>query len=102
MIDLSLLIDQYGGFVASMAVIAVAISKAGFGGAMASLSAPIMLLAFTHHNLCVLLPLLVADIWVVWFWHLGVRRIIIVMTVTALFGHTGWFMLHYGALDDRG
>jgi len=49
MIDLSLLIDQsYGGFfVASMAVIAVAISKAGFGGAMASLSAPIMLLAFT-------------------------------------------------------
>ena len=107
MIDLSLLSEQsYGGFfVASMAVIAVAISKAGFGGAMASLSAPIMLLAFTpSQSLGVLLPLfLVADIWVVWFWrHLGVRRIIIVMTVTALFGQfIGWLMLHYGALDDR-
>lgn len=107
MIDLSLLIDHayIGYFVAGLAVIAVAISKAGFGGAMASLSAPIMLLAFTPSQaLGILLPLfLITDIWVVWFWrHLGVRRIIIVMTITALFGQfIGWLMLHYGALDDR-
>ena len=107
MIDYSLLIAQsyFGFFIAALAVVAVAISKAGFGGAMASLSAPIMLLAFTPSQaLGVLLPLfLITDIWVVWFWrHLGVRRIIIIMTATALLGQfIGWLMLRYGALDDR-
>ena len=86
------------------AVTAVAISKSGFGGAAGSLATPIMLVVFAPTQaLGILLPLfIVIDLWVVWFWrHLGVRRIIIAMTVTGLFGQlTGWLLLRYGAIND--
>lgn len=106
MIDSSLImsLSLYGWVIAILAVIMVAISKAGFGGALASLSAPIMLLAFSPSQaLGILLPLfLITDIWVVWFWrHLGVRRIIFFMTISGLLGQmAGWALLSWGAVDD--
>ena len=106
MIDFSLVSEAsyFGFFIGILSVIAVAVSKAGFGGALASLSAPIMLIAFTPTQaLGILLPLfLITDVWVVWFWrHLGVRRIIMFMTIAGLLGQLiGWAMLHFGALDD--
>lgn len=86
------------------AVTAVAISKSGFGGAAGSLATPIMLVIFAPTvALGILLPLfIIIDLWVVWFWrHLGVRRIIIAMTITGLLGQiTGWLLLRYGAIND--
>lgn len=106
MLDFSLLegaplITLLIGFVA---VAGVSISKAGFGGALGSLSTPIMLLIVSPTvALGILLPLfIIIDLWVVWFWrHLGVRRIIIFMTVTGLLGQIiGWALLRMGTLND--
>ena len=88
-----------------VAVLSVSISKAGFGGAMGSLSMPIMLLIFTPTlSLGILLPLfIIIDIWVVWSWrHLGSRRIILFLTISGLLGQLlGWALLRIGAIDDN-
>lgn len=107
MFDLSLLAPApyLSVIVGLCAILSVSISKAGFGGALGSLSMPIMLLVFVPTKaLGILLPLfLVIDVWVVWHWRrLGVRRIIIIMTVCGLLGQAiGWALLSYGAIDDR-
>ena len=56
--------------IAVFAVLAVSISKSGFGGALGSFSVPIMLFVLPPKlALGVLLPLfLVTDIWVVYIW----------------------------------
>ena len=106
MADLSLLADAplFSIFIGIISVLAVAISKAGFGSAFGSLAAPIMLFAFEPAiALGILLPLfLLTDIWLVWTWrHVGVRRIIIVMTICAVIGQIcGWAVLRFGAMDD--
>ena len=92
-------------FIGLVAVLSVSISKAGFGGAMGSLSMPIMLLIFTPTlSLGILLPLfIIIDVWVVWSWrHLGSRRIILFLTISGLLGQLlGWALLRIGAIDDN-
>lgn len=87
-----------------LSVAAVSISKAGFGGALGSLAAPIMLFILPPSvTLGVLLPIyIIIDVWVVWFWrHLGVRRIIIFMTICGVLGQLiGWALLRLGTLND--
>ena len=107
MIDLSLLAPAPALYFAigAIAVLAVAISKAGFGGALGSLSMPILLLIYSPTlALGILLPLfIVIDIWVVWVWrHSGVKRIILIMTITGLLGQLlGWALLRLGVINDR-
>ena len=78
------------------ATLIVAISKAGFGGAMGSLSLPIMLLALPPGPaLSVLLPVfLLCDFYVGWkYYRHAVRRIVIIMTITACLGQLiGWLL----------
>ena len=106
MLDLSLLTTAplYSLFIGFCAVMAVAVSKAGFGGSLGALSTPIMVLAFSPvHALGILLPIfIVIDIWVVWHWRkLGVRRIIFWMVFFGLAGQlAGWALLRFGAFDD--
>lgn len=104
--NLSLLGDApyFAFFIAILAVLAVAISKSGFGGALGALSAPIMLFAFSPSAaLSILIPIFIAiDIWVVWQWRKeGVRRIIIWMVIWGIFGQIiGWGLLRLGTIDD--
>ena len=91
-------------FISMLAVLAVAISKSGFGGALGALSAPIMLFAFPPTvALSILIPIFILiDIWVVWQWRKeGVRRIIIWMVIWGTIGQIlGWGLLRLGAIDD--
>ena len=79
-----------------LATLLVAISKAGFGGAMGALSLPFMLLALPPSlALSVLLPVfLLCDFYVGWkYYRRAVRRIVIVMTFAACFGQVaGWLL----------
>ena len=106
LLNLSLLGDApvFALFIAMLAVLAVAISKSGFGGALGALSAPIMLFAFSPSvALSILIPIFIAiDIWVVWHWRKeGVRQIIIWMVVWGIFGQIiGWGLLRLGTIDD--
>ena len=81
------------------AVTAVAISKSGFGGAMGSLSVPILLFVLPPKAaLGVMLPLfLVIDIWVVYVWRRMLnRRILLIMCLFGLSGQmVGWLLFDY-------
>ena len=94
---------EYFWFVAVIAVLAVSISKAGFGGAMASLSVPILILVLPpKQSIGVLLPLfLVTDIWVVYIWRKMLeKRILLVMCSFGIFGQiVGWLLFDY--LNDQ-
>ena len=104
--DFSLLGDNplFALFIAMLAVLAVAISKSGFGGALGALSAPIMLFAFQPTvALSILIPIFILiDFWVVWQWRKkGVRQIIIWMVIWGTIGQLiGWSLLRLGAIDD--
>ena len=60
----------YFWLICFLSVMAVSISKSGFGGALGSLSTPILLFVLPPKlALGVLLPLfLITDIWVVYLW----------------------------------
>ncbi len=94
---------EYFWFIAVLAVLAVSISKAGFGGAMGSLSVPILILVLPPiQALGVLLPLfLVTDVWVVFIWRKMLeKRILLVMCTFGIFGQiVGWFLFDY--LNDE-
>ena len=86
-----------------LAVLAVSISKAGFGGAMGSLSVPILIFVLPPKlALGVLLPLfLVTDVWVVYIWrNMLEKRILFVMCVFGIIGQiVGWLLFDY--LNDK-
>ena len=81
------------------AVTAVAISKSGFGGALGSLSVPILLFVLPPKAaLGVMLPLfLVIDIWVVYVWRRMLdRQILLIMCLFGLMGQLiGWLLFDY-------
>ena len=81
------------------AVIAVAISKSGFGGALGSLSVPILLFVLPPKAaLGVMLPLfLLVDVWVVYVWRRMLdRRILLIMCLFGLLGQlVGWLLFDY-------
>ena len=82
-----------------MSVMALAISKSGFGGALGSMSMPILLLVIPPKPaLGVLLPIfLITDVWVVYIWrkHINVRFVVI-MCVFGLAGQlAGWLLFDY-------
>ena len=84
-------------------VLAVAISKSGFGGALGALSAPLLLLVLPPKMaLAVLLPIfLITDVMVViaW-WKYGVMRLVWVMAGFAIIGQLlGWLLFDY--IDDN-
>ena len=94
---------EYFWVLAVLAVLAVSISKAGFGGAMGSLSVPILIFVLPPKQaLGVLLPLfLVTDIWVVYIWrNMLEKRILLVMCGFGIFGQiVGWLLFDY--LNDQ-
>ena len=94
---------EYFWFLAVLAVLAVSISKAGFGGAMGSLSVPILLFALPPKlAIGVLLPLfLVTDVWVVYLWRKMLdKRILLFMCAFGLIGEVvGWLLFDY--LNDK-
>ena len=88
---------------AGLAVLAVTISKSGFGGALGSLSLPLLLFVLPPKiALGVLLPLfLITDVWVVYIWRRMLdRRILMIMCGFGLLGQLlGWILFDY--LSDR-
>ena len=94
---------EYFWVLAVLAVLAVSISKAGFGGAMGSLSIPILIFVLPPKQaLGVLLPLfLVTDVWVVYIWrNMLEKRILLVMCAFGIIGQiVGWLLFDY--LNDQ-
>ncbi len=94
---------EYFWFLAVLAVLAVSISKAGFGGALGSFSVPILLFALPPKlAIGVLLPLfLVTDVWVVYIWRKMLdKRILLIMCLFGLIGEVlGWLLFDY--LNDQ-
>ena len=88
---------------AGLAVLAVTISKSGFGGALGSLSLPLLLFVLPPKiALGVLLPLfLITDVWVVYIWRRMLdRRILMIMFGFGLLEQLlGWLLFDY--LSDR-
>jgi len=84
-------------------VMAVSISKSGFGGALGSLSTPIMLFVLPPKlALGVLLPLfLITDVWVVYLWRKWTdRRFALIMCGFGVAGTlAGWLLFDY--FNDR-
>ena len=82
-----------------LSVTAVAISKSGFGGALGSLSMPIMLFVLPpKFALGVLLPIfLITDIWVVYIWRKHVHwRFVMIMCAFGLAGQmAGWLLFEH-------
>mgnify|MGYP001215213745 CR=1 FL=1 len=80
-------------------VITVAISKSGFGGALGSLSMPIMLFVLPpKFALGVLLPIfLITDVWVVYIWRKHVHwRFVTIMCAFGLAGQmAGWLLFDF-------
>ena len=103
--DASLMSNAPVAFFAAgiVATIVVAVSKAGFGGAMGSLSLPIMLLVLPPGPaLAVLLPVfLLCDFYVGWkYFRTAVRRIVIIMTVAVMVGQlAGWLLFQHVNAD---
>ncbi len=85
--------------VAGISVLAVAISKSGFGGAFGALSTPILLFVLPPKlAIGVLLPLfLVTDVWVVYLWRKFIdRRLLVFMCGFAVLGQiVGWALFDY-------
>ena len=98
MLDFSIINSAHVGFFlfGMLATLLVAISKAGFGGAMGALSLPLMLLALPPSlALSVLLPVfLLCDFYVGWkYYRRAIRRIVVVMTLAACLGQVaGWLL----------
>ncbi|MEC9178642.1 MAG: sulfite exporter TauE/SafE family protein [Pseudomonadota bacterium] len=98
MLDFSIIDSAPVGFYlfGMLATLLVAISKAGFGGAMGALSLPLMLLALPPSlALSVLLPVfLLCDFYVGWkYYRRAIRRIVVVMTLAACLGQVaGWLL----------
>ena len=94
---------EYFWFLAVLAVLAVSISKAGFGGAMGSFSVPILIFVLPPKlALGVLLPLfLVTDVWVVYIWRSMLdKRIVTIMCAFGVIGQiVGWLIFDY--LNDQ-
>ena len=82
-----------------LSVTALAISKSGFGGALGSLSMPIMLFVLPpKFALGVLLPIfLLTDIWVVYIWRRHIHwRFVFIMCGLGLAGQIlGWLLFDY-------
>ena len=98
MLDFSIINSAPVGFFlfGMLATLLVAISKAGFGGAMGALSLPLMLMALPPSlALSVLLPVfLLCDFYVGWkYYRRAIRRIVVVMTLAACLGQVaGWLL----------
>jgi len=94
---------EYFWVLAVIAALAVSISKAGFGGAMGSLSVPILIFVLPPKQaIGVLLPIfLVTDVWVVYIWrNMLEKRILLVMCTFGVFGQiVGWLLFDY--LNDQ-
>ena len=94
---------EYFWVLAVLAVLAFSISKAGFGGAMGSLSVPILIFVLPPiQALGVLLPLfLITDVWVVYIWrNMLEKRILLVMCAFGIIGQiVGWLLFDY--LNDK-
>ena len=92
-------LPEYFWFFAVLSVLTFSISKAGFGGAMGSLSVPILIFVIPPKlALGVLLPLfLVTDVWVVYIWrNMLEKRILLVMCAFGIFGQiVGWLLFDY-------
>ena len=90
---------EYFWFLAVLAVLAVSISKAGFGGAMGSFSVPILIFVLPPKlALGVLLPLfLITDVWVVYIWRSMLdKRIVTIMCAFGVIGQiVGWLIFDY-------
>jgi uncharacterized membrane protein YfcA len=84
---------------AGLAALAVTISKSGFGGALGSLSLPLLLFVLPPKvALGVLLPLfLIADVWVVYIWRRMLNHQILMITCGfGLLGQLlGWLLFDY-------
>ena len=94
MVDFSIIAAAPIGFFffGILSTLLVAISKAGFGGALGSLSLPLMLVVLSPGPaLSVLLPIfLLCDFFVGWkYYRFAVRRIVIVMSLAACLGKFG-------------
>ena len=93
----------YFWLICFLSVMAVSISKSGFGGALGSLSTPILLFVLPPKlALGVLLPLfLITDIWVVYLWRKWMhKRFALIMCGFGIAGQlVGWLLFDY--LDDR-
>ena len=72
---------EFFWFFAVLSVLAVSISKAGFGGALGSLSVPIIIFVLPPKQaIGVLIPLfLVTDIWVVYIWRNILEKLILLV-----------------------
>jgi len=94
---------EYFCFLAVLSVLAVSISKAGFGGAMGSFSVPILIFVLPPKlALGVLLPLfLVTDVWVVYIWRSMLdKRILMMMCTFGIIGEiVGWLIFDH--LNDQ-
>ena len=90
---------EYFWSLAILAVLAVSISKAGFGGAMGSFSVPIMLFVLPPKlAIGVLIPLfLITDFWVVYIWKkMFDKRILLIMCSFGLSAElVGWLLFDY-------
>ena len=93
----------YFWLICFLSVMAVSISKSGFGGALGSLSTPILLFVLPPKlALGVLLPLfLITDVWVVYLWRQWMnRRCALIMCGFGSAGQlAGWLLFDY--LNDR-
>ena len=82
-----------------MSVTALAISKSGFGGALGSISTPILLFVMPPKMaLGVLLPIfLITDVWVVYIWRKHVHwRFVFIMCGFGIAGQlAGWLLFDY-------
>ena len=83
-------------------VLLMAIAKSGFGGAVASLCAPLMLIVLPpRETLAILLPLyLLTDIWTIWIWRGYCRwRLLFWMVLFAIIGQVlGYLLISF--IDD--
>ena len=94
---------EFFWFLAVLSVLAVSISKAGFGGALGSLSVPILIFVLPPKQaIGVLLPLfLITDVWVVYIWrNMLEKSILLVMCAFGILGQiVGWLIFDY--LNDQ-
>ncbi len=90
-------------FTCALSVFVVSITKAGFGGSVGALAAPIMLTVLPANiALAVLLPLyLLADFWTVFLWRgYALRTMLLWMCGFAIVGQiVGWLII--GFVDDN-
>ena len=90
-------------FICAMSVLLMAIAKSGFGGAIASLSAPLMLTIMpARETLAILLPLyMLTDIWAIMIWRgYCYWRILFWMVLFAIIGQLLGYMLISMINDD--